>query len=365
MYKKLTILLLLPFFALSFAACESTTAPSMHIIDTTIVTKSDRALFALNEGAFGHSNGSLDVMLFHHTIRIHDSANFSDTTVIDTMYHTHRDVLTGLGLGNDILINGNQVVVLDNGSNQLIIVDADSLKQLTTIPLGLDAPSKMALIGPNLLLVTKRSATNAAIIDLTNNVVVDTIGIGEPSIAIAVLGNKAFVTSSAMSYAAPYHINVIDVATRRIVNRYTIGGSPEQALADSANNQVIVGAPGDYVSFPVTFYFLNATTGALTDSVVAGSATDDAELTDGSEKFVIRGSDVFRPFGSSHQLGTKIISGGTSFYKGYFDASLNALYLGKYDFTSSGQLYMYNPATGAIENSFATGIAPAHFAFYH
>ncbi len=49
-----------------------------------------------------------------------------------------------MGEGNDILVAGNRVVVLDNAANSIYIVDADSLRKLATISMGTDGPNKIA-----------------------------------------------------------------------------------------------------------------------------------------------------------------------------------------------------------------------------
>src|SRR5580700_4826919 len=107
------------FILLSFviAGCESATTN-----DNIPVTPapSNRTLFAVSEGGYGSNNSRLDAILFQH-----DSAGY------DTL--DKQGVLTGMGEGNDILLAGNHVVVLDNAANSIYIVDADSLRKLATI----------------------------------------------------------------------------------------------------------------------------------------------------------------------------------------------------------------------------------------
>ncbi len=370
--NKILLKLCIPTLALGMlASCETaTTPPSTPVTDTTIVSSHDRALFVVNEGDF--ANGSLDVVLFHHVVSIHDSASKSDTTTtIDTIFH--QGVLKNLGLGNDVLVNGNRAYVLDNGLAQIDVVDADSLKSLTAIPFGAsNQPNKMALIGPNLLLVTQRAATSAAIVDLSKDAIVDTIGIGEPSYAVAVLGGKAYVTSGDSSYAGPFQLNIIDLASRKVTAVLPLTGSPEQAIADSTTGQVIIGSAGDYAQQKPRLYYVRPSVDAIADSLVFGAdGKTDGELIAGPQPMIIisgNSYDVFKLDETNHQLGADLIHNSPHFYKGFYDATGNELYFGVYDFSSGGgKVDVYDGTTGTYRWSFSdpAGIAPAHFAFYH
>lgn len=348
---KSKILLALCAIAAAFAGCESSTAPpmplaisggndvlitgnkaivlaggsnSLYVLDLSDISISDRALVVVNEGNFGKSNSTVDVVLFHK--------------------------------------NGQNVDTIIERS----FFPDSSQRLIATIPMGLDAPNKMALISPTRLLVTRRNTTSAAIVDLTTNQIVDSVQLGEPSIAVAVMNNTAYITSSAQSYAGPFHVNVVNLPDLTIASRYTINGSGEQAVADSTNNDVIVAAPGDYASYLPSYYFIDPAAKVISDSVILGDSTQSPDLTGGYQKYTIIGASIYAPFAPPKSLGAPIFTGSSPFYKGYYDAPSASLYLGRYDFTSgSGKVDVYNASTGAYEWSFSTGIAPGHFAFYH
>ena len=347
------------------ASCESaTTPPTTKITDTTIVSAHDRALFVVNEGV--NADGSLDVIIFHRTTSIHDSASIHDTTIkTDTIVHS--GVLTKLGLGNDVLINGNRAYVLDNSSSTIDVVDADSLRLVATIPFGLgNQPNKMALVGPNMLLVTQRAATSAALVDLTKNAIVDSIVIGRPSFAVAAVGGSVYVTSGATTYGGPYLVSLIDVAKRTVVNSMSVIGSPEQAVADSTSGQAVIGCSGDYALVPPRLYFIPSGNIAFSDSIVYGTGKSDNEIIPGAKAFMLDGTELYALNPSTHKLGSKLITGGKKYYKGFYDRSADELYMGKDAFSGgTWSVDVYNATTGALKWSFPTGIAPGHFAFYH
>jgi hypothetical protein len=347
MKHKLHLLPIAAMLLCLLSACESSTTT----VNNPIIVAPSPSLFVVNEGNFGDKNSTLDAVLFRT-----DSGK-KDTTI------DHNILPTGMGEGNDILIVGNHVLVLDYGSNTLNIIDADSLRLLSTISFGLNGPNKMALIGPNMLLVTLRSSTIAAIVDLTKNAIVDSGTIGEPVVAVAVLNNKAYITSG--TYNPPGHLNILDLATNKIIQRIWLRNTPEQCVADSANNQVIIGTAGDYDTVPPAIYFVNSASDSFVDSLVVGSPSSDGEVTIGSRHFLIIAGDVYPLSGPTHTLPNPLISSKTTFYKGFYDAVANDLYLGEYNFNvAAGKVDVFDGMTGAAKWSFASGIGPAHFAFY-
>src|ERR1017187_8254743 len=286
-----------------FAACESATSPpptvptisggndilitgnkaivlangsnSLYVVDLSNVAASDRELLVLNEGNFGKTNSTLDAVLFHHN-----------------------------GLTVDTIVERN---LLPDSTRQLI----------ATIPLGLDGPNKMALIGSNLLLVTCRNTTNALLIDLTKNAVVDSISIGEPVVAVAALNNKAYITSG--TYNPPGHLNVVDLTTK-IIKRTWLRNTPEQCVVDSANNQVIIGTAGDYDTTSPAIYFVNSTSDLIADSLTVGPPTSDGEVTIGPKHYLIVAGNVYPLSTPTHQLPPPLISSSATYYKGFYDA---------------------------------------------
>ena len=102
MKHKFHIISLTAVAALMIAGCESPTNPPSNIITVA----PSPTLFVVNEGFFGHNNSSLDAMLFK-----------TDSGKTDTI--SDHNVLSGMGEGNDILLNGNRAIILDNGANSI------------------------------------------------------------------------------------------------------------------------------------------------------------------------------------------------------------------------------------------------------
>ncbi len=348
MKHKLHLLFFASLLAFIYSGCES---PTNSTPNTITVVPSSRTLFVVNEGEFQSNNSSLTAILFHH-----------DSTEYDTT--DDPKVLGGWGEGNDILLSGNHAIILDNYANSIYILNADSLKLLATISLGTDGPNKMALIGPNMLLVTRRNQTSAAVINLSTNTVIDTIGLGEPSIAVAVLDNKAFITGG--TYNSTGHLHVIDIATLQQISSMPILTDPERAVADSASGQIILGCDGIYQSVSARVYWVNATSNVLVDSANASNDSVSITFTTGGRVSLIENGTLRALDNVNHAIGEPLLSSATSYYEGYFDATSNAYYLGNAgNFSNAGTIDAYSGTSGAFLWSRPAGIAPGHFAFYH
>ena len=365
--KHLSKLLLLLALVGALASCESSTsvAPPTVIVPHDTVTSTDRVLFIEDEGQFGSNNSALDAVIFRNTLHIHDSGTVHDTVRgVDTIIRTGSTaILTDMGEANDSLVVGKSVVVLDNGG-RLRFVDADALTQSAALDLGPTSPNKMALVGSNQILVTERADSLIPIIDISNRTVVKTINVGKSNAAVGVLGGKIFVTIS--EYQKPGSVVITDVANTSSSNTLPIGSGPEEVIVDSANNQVIVRCDGDNKSVPPAVYFIDGTTLKIKDSIVLGNVGAQTQCFLGDKLYAINGGQVISidPV-SQTVLGTVVTAdGATAYYNGYYH--LGNLYLGISDFSGpTGKVDVVDAATGKFKWQIITGIAPAHFAFYH
>ena len=297
---------------------------TLYTIDLSQISATDRSLLILNEGNFGKTNSSLEEDLLHRA-----------------------------GANTDTILEQN---ILPDSVHDV----------LGSIPMGLDAPNKMALIAPDTMLVTRRNTTSAALVEINTSRLADSIPLGGVSIAVAVLHNKAYITTGATEYGGPFHVVVFDLASRKIVKTLLLPESPEQAVADSTSGTIIIGTSGDGSTTSGKLYFINATSDAITDSLTPGTPADDPELTTGSKHFLIMGPKIYPISGPIHQLPPPIIDGATAYYKGMYDVASDALYLGNPgDYSNPGELDVYSASTGKLLWSQSAGIIPGHFAFYH
>jgi DNA-binding beta-propeller fold protein YncE len=362
LFGKLSVLLYLAF---ALASCESDPIIAPPHNDTTIVTNDTRAMYVLNEGGFGKSNSSLDVLLINRTVTIIDSTNRQDTIItFDTLYQ--KDRIADLGdVGNDLkLINGKLYVVL-NGSNQIVVVDPSNATEVTRInfPIG-SSSNKIANIGGGKALVTQLYGSEVSIIDLTTNTVAGSMAINRSSVDIGVLDNKAFISADSQS------ILVWDLTSNSLDTIIDVRYAPQQIYVDSLNHQIIVACEGNFADPSSNSYlvYINAMTGAIanTEQVGAGPYAIGRLIAGPTGKlFMLVGGQVKSIDLATRTISQTPISSSKFYYGGAYDAVSGGLYLGDpANFSNAGTIDVYNVSTGALVKSYEAGIAPAHFAFY-
>jgi hypothetical protein len=332
----------------SLTSCESSTQVVEQHLDSTTVGATDRALFLLNEGQFQHTNGSLDVVIYR--------ANGKDT-VID------RNVVTGLGVGNAVHVFGNRAYIIDNSSNKLIVLSADSLKPVGSLSFGLDNPNDIVAISPTRALVTFLFTPRVDIIDLNTLQTVSSIDLSDGSSAAAVLNNKVYITTS--SFGGPSHVEIYDLAQQKLTKSIELFTGAGPIATDSAHGKIVIGTVGYFDSTGGRIYWLDATTDNLTDSVnTLSNQASLVFLSGGPKLFVLDGGSPSEVDLAAHSLQPLNIAG--NFYNGSYDAKRNEIYLGHNDFTGNkGDMDVFGASDLKKHWTLTAGIAPAHFAFYH
>ncbi len=348
MTYRFHVLLLLLATVGALASCESTTGTTPAPFDSTIVNTGDRALFIVDEGHFQSNNSSMDAIVFR------------TTTAVDTV--SHKDVLTGLGEGNDIWLVGNRAYILDNGG-QIVIANADSLKKIGSIPLGITQPDKMALIGAGRFVVTERSGSSAKVVDVNAAKIVDSLPVADGSVCVGVLAGKVFITSEPSTSRGS--MSVFDANSKALINTISLDANPEDLVVDSVHNQIIVGCSGDYNMVAPSAAFIDASNLAVKKKITLGAVGDQFAFVLGPQLYVLVSSAALVVDLSTYANAAVPIPGGNSYYNGIYDAKTNALYLGRTNYTSAGTVDVFDATSMKIRWSFKTGIAPAHFAFYH
>lgn len=331
----------------SLASCESSTTPPVGSSSNLTVGPNDRALFIASEGIHSGTS-SLDVVIYRQ----------NGDVVRDS------DILTGLGEANDVAISGNRVYVLDNGKSAINVLNADSVKPISTIQLGSSAPNKMALIDGNRAIVTSRAENHADIVDLTSGQITETIELGESSVEVVVMANKAYITGEGGS---SNDLFIYDIPSRIIVSRIALLDAPEMAVADAGHSTILIGSFGVWGTTPGRVYWLSTVTGQLVDSVNMTDPSGGFSIAGGVGKQFLFANDTVWQFDNvAHKLAKSFVTPGQVYYKGYYDAVKDELYLGHASFSGADETVdVYDPNSGTKKRSILAGIAPAHFAFYH
>jgi hypothetical protein len=363
LFGKLSVLL---YLAVALASCESDPIIAPVHNDTTIVTNETRALYVLNEGAYGANNASLDVLLITRNQTIIDSTNRKDTIVtFDTLYQKNR--IPGLGdVGNDLKLINGQIYAVMNNSNEIVVVDPANASEVKRINFSAGSgPNKIANIGGNRALVTHLYSTELAIVDVATNTIAGAVNLGRTSNDIGVLNNKAFISADTQS------VVIWDIASNSIDTVITVPYGPQQIYVDSVNDQIIVACQGNFADAASTsnLVYIDASTGAIlkTEQVGIGVYAIGRLMRGPAGKLLMLTSGQVQTINLSTRTiaSVPLITSPKQYYGGGYDAQTNTLYLGDAaGFTGLGAVDVYDAATGALLKSYEAGIAPAHFAFY-
>ena len=366
MIKLLSKLSVLLYLAVALASCESDPVIAPIHNDTTIVTKDTRAVYVLNEGAYGANNATLDVLLITRNQTIIDSTNRKDTIVtFDTLYQKNR--IAGLGdVGNDLkLINGKLYAVLNN-SNEIVVIDPNNAGESGRITFSAGSgPNKIAAVGGGKALVTKLYGSELDIVDLATNSIAGTVNLDRSTNDIGVLNDKAFISADSQS------VVVWDLAANEVDTVLQLPYGPQQVYVDSVNGQIVVACQGNFADATSKSHlvYIDASTGELLKTEQVGTSVYSiGRLIPGAVgKLYMLTSGEVRVIDLAARTvdAAPLVSSPKQYYGGGYDTQANILYLGDAaGFTGLGSVDVYSVSTGALLKSYEAGIAPAHFAFY-
>jgi len=201
-------LLKIIFLSLLVVSCDKngTLPPS----DVTI----GGGVLIVNEGNFRAGNGSLSFYSYDST-KLYNDLFFSvnNRPLGDVPY--------------SISTRGNKAYIVVNNSGKIEVVDQSNLVSETTIT-GLISPRNMAIINDYKAYVSSLYSDSVAIINLMNNSISGYINLGRSSEAIALYGNKAFISN----WSGGNKIMVVNTSSDEIIDSIKVGSEPESMVID-------------------------------------------------------------------------------------------------------------------------------------
>lgn len=168
----------------------------------------------LNEGNFRGGNGSLSFYSY-------DSSKIYN----DLFYNVN-----GRSLGdvpNSIEIKGDKAYIVVNNSGKIEVIDQSSLESRATIR-GLISPRNIGILSDYKAYVSSLYSDSLAIINLTDFSISGYINLRRTSEAMAVAGDKVFVSN----WAGGNEIMVISTLNDRVVDSIEVGIEPESMVLD-------------------------------------------------------------------------------------------------------------------------------------
>ena len=317
--------------------------------------------FILNEGGFGHNNGSLSFY------------SAEDNQVQNGIFNQ----INGRNLGDVVqsmtIIDTLGFIVVNN-SNKIEVISINSWKSVRTIdmPAG-SSPRYLADGGNGKAYVTNLYTNNVSVIDLSTYEIETSINVGANPEGITILDDKAYVAISGFGYGNT--ISVIDLLSNQVAYTIRVGDNPGSIKIDE--NEILhilcTGRWGDWNNpdDPGTnggVYSLDPSSALVTDSLIFTGHPSKLCL-DGDEKgFFINGLNVVCFSTNSYEIVSD-----TLITKNYNDGlygldidpvTAQLFVMEAKDYTQNGSLSIYD-LEGTLLYSYNVGIIPSKAVFVY
>ena len=251
--------------ALCVCACAPESMPDASLegtkVDVSVFPESIRKVFVLNEGGMGSNNASLDLL------------QVSGGTYVNGVFKKmNPEEGAGLGdVGNDIVVNGNEVWIAVCNSGIVEVLDAKSEKQIAAItvptPRSIAFDNKYAYVsswagayvngsydaeGNYTITDSKNPKGQVYRIDLKTKKVEGSVEVGYQPEGIACYGGKVYVANSGglscqlpPDYAYDKTVNVIDTKKFEVELTLDVQVNLEKVYSDG-NGRIYVTTLGNY-----------------------------------------------------------------------------------------------------------------------
>lgn len=218
-----------------------------------------QGFYILNEGNMGSNKSTLDFY------------DFSTGTYRRNIYaEANPDVVKELGdVGNDLKIYGNKLYAVINNSNKIEVMDAKTVKRITSIPLrncryitfknGKAYASSYA--GP-VALDPNSPPGKVVEIDTVSLSVQREVVVGYQPEELEIIGERLYVANSG-GYRFPNYdktVSVIDINTFTEVKKIDVAINLHRLRKDNYGD-LYVSSRGDYYKTPSSLFLVDAATG--------------------------------------------------------------------------------------------------------
>jgi hypothetical protein len=219
---KITILIV---FTMLISSCKKTIQePDPDSIEANL---KGEGVFIINEGNFMAGNGKLSFY------------SYSSGKIYNDIFSKANGRPLG-DVPNSMTIYGNKGFIVVNNSGKIEVVDINNLQSLKTIS-GLTSPRNILVINSEKAYVSSLYSSSVTILNLQTFTVSGSISIRRSSEAMALAGNKAFISS----WSQGKEIIVLNVSTDRVTDSIRVTPEPESMVIDK-NNKLWILCSGGY-----------------------------------------------------------------------------------------------------------------------
>jgi len=313
--------------------------------------------FILNEGNFRAANGSL---------------SFYDPQLDSVQNDIFKDInLRPLGdVVQSMTVIDTLGYIVVNNSDKIEIISLKTWKSKNTInlPAG-SSPRYLADAGDGTAYVTNLYTNSVIVINLSNNQVEATIGVGTNPEELAVVNGKAYVANS--GFGRSNTVSVIDIATRKVVKTITVGDNPRSVRVD-AEDEVHVLCSGRWPAWndstdkgtDGSLYVISSETDAKIDSFVITGHPSRLSLDGETTGYFLNDGHVVTYSTKNNEITNPTFITGFFYGLEVDPLSKNIYLLDAKDYIQNGTLSIYN-AEGTLKTAHIVGIIPGSITFIY
>lgn len=354
MKNQLRIFTLLALFA-SLSACTDDPATPKQEIPSEDLFKT--GIYVVNEGNFGANNATIDLF-------VKDS-----NKVFSNIFNTVNNRPLGDVAQSMTMINGKGYIVL-NGSGKVEVINLNTAVSVGTIS-GLSSPRYMVALDTNKAYLSDWVSNSVKVVNLQNNTIQTSIGVGAGPEQMLITGNRLFVCNSG-GFVDDSTLTVINTTTNTVEQTIRLTQGPTAIVLDK-NGKIWVLCRGSYgTDFFSTeddtqaeLICINPNNLSIEKRIVLGEKGDHPDkmkINKAKDAMFYLGTynfnyGIYRFRITDTQAEAQPIRAGYYYGLGY-DRVDDKLYVADaLDFVQRGDIYQINES-GSIVDSFKAGIIP-------
>ncbi len=262
-----------------------------------------------------------------------------------------RTFLFLLALVANVVLEAQTAYVTNRGDNNVSVIDVSTEMVTNTIPVGL-APMRVAFTpdGSTAFVTNASNDNSVSVIDVSMEMVTNTITVGSTPIGVAITpdGSTAYITNFVDD-----NVSVIDVSTEMVTNTITVGDGPRGVAItpDGSTAYVVNGLDANVSVIDVS--------SEMVTNTIGGTGTQEVAFTpDGSTAYVT-GSNV-SVIDVSTEMVTNTITVGSNPVGVAFTPDGSKAYVTNF---SSDTVSVIDVSTEMVTNTITVGDGPTGVAF--
>ncbi|MEJ2054890.1 MAG: hypothetical protein P8X42_13290 [Calditrichaceae bacterium] len=314
-------------------------------------------VFIINEGGFGHNNGSLSFY------------SADDRSIQNNIF----EQVNGRDLGDvvqSITIIDTLGFIVVNNSNTIEVISIKSWKSLKTIHMAAGSSPRYLADGENgKAYVTNLYANNVSVISLSNYQIETSVKVGANPEQIEIWDDKAFVANSGLGTGNT--VSVIDLSSNAVAATITVGDNPVSVKKDQNNviHVLCTGSWGDYTNpdDPGTnggVFAINPVSLQVVDSLILEGHPSKLCIDNHNTGYFIDGSNIISFSTETYEVINDTLIAGFYYGLALDPVSEKLFAMDARDYAQNGSVSVFD-LEGNLLAAFDVGIIPGSAAFVY